>query len=320
MADDSWSRRSDEQVRRVAFTHSAHYLARDVRAAREEAERRGLSAEAPETEAAPRSDERRSATQTQEGRAEQPPFAGAGRSVETRPWIQSPLSVGFLSIIPGMGQLVLVRFQRAVAVIAAVLFLLWAISSLPEESRIIDFAFMAVVILWISQLIDAVRFARLLQRVDRGTAIAAKHEIHFSAPPTGLSRDEEKAHRCRAIVQQQHRSGEEVIAALSASTDPSAGAGCLLGIFAIFMTKYYYLGLTANHLVLVERDMLGKPFEVKIVDKSNIQSVSVQGRGPMACNLVINWGSGDPLNLRVSKSFRQQAKTIAAAFDTPPSS
>ncbi len=222
--------------------------------------------------------------------------------------MQSPFTIGVLSIIPGLGFFVLGQLKRGVGIIGTLIGLFTFSLFIPSEF-LSELSFQLFLITWIGQIYYAVQTAKLLKKQKSGEIIAPRETRPIAPAPHGSSANEKLAHKVRETVRQQLDIGEHLIDAVFAQVLPSMGAHILVGAAATFSTKSYYVGLTEKTLIMLEQDFMGKPINVKRISLSDLKS-SEYKKGLLTDSLELGFGNKKSMKLRITVRLRTQVQTI----------
>lgn len=114
--------------------------------------------------------------------------------------MKHPILIGFLSIVPGLGYLVLGKFTKAIYVWAA-LVVSFFIFLFSPYNWLVEIAFFAMFIVWFYQIAWAYREAKESSRLEKGEVIEAK-EVLLSPAPPGLSRHEKQLYKVRETIKE----------------------------------------------------------------------------------------------------------------------
>jgi hypothetical protein len=226
--------------------------------------------------------------------------------------MQSPLIIGFLSIIPGLGFFVLGQPRRGFSVIGIILGLMIVLLFIPVIF-LIQLSLYTLIVVWVGQIYYAVQTANVYKRQKSGDLIAPREIMPIGSLPSDLSANERLAYKTNEIVRQQLNPGERLVTSIFAKTTPTYGSHMLLGIYSFFTIKYFHVGLTENSLLLIEQDFFGKPMDIKRISKTTIKSCKFS-KGLTIDQLKLEIVDKKPLNLTISFRLRKQTMEISKAL------
>jgi hypothetical protein len=222
----------------------------------------------------------------------------------------SPLTIGFASIIPGLGFWLLGQRKRSI-IIGLIVFGLLYMSLQPTGQCCIQF----LILTWLAQLIFAVQIARTNQKQLRGEIQAPQPAPQFRKPATKLSGDQAREYYSREIARGQLQNDERIIKTFLGKKHASSGMIALTGPAAFFAASFYCVALTQSTLLLIELDFLMKPLSVKRIPFSNIVKAHFKTGWLNTDRIAFDFGDEKVLDLDVGHSFRKQAQATASVFD-----
>ena len=232
--------------------------------------------------------------------------------------MQTPLAIGLLSIIPGLGFLQLGQFKRALisfsivfsSTIIALFFIFTSYDYLCGIFIQISF------VVWVSQIYFAVQTANTLNKQIIG-ATNAIQEVIPSTPPLNSSLHERSIFKIRDTVSQQLNLGEHLTHAIMAQCMPTLGSHLFLGVFAFLQMRTYHIGLLENSsLIMIEHDFNGKPADAKRIPFQNVKATQFK-KGLLMDKLILDLGEKKPINLQVSFRLRESTQAIFSALQNP---
>jgi hypothetical protein len=229
-----------------------------------------------------------------------------------KPWV-----IGLLSIVPGLGFLVLGELGKG---IGALVLTLLPLSCLFVPSETIAAIGLGVsVIPWTLQGIYAVIHAERQAQVENGTALPER-PVSIAPLPPGASSFEKSLHKARKIVMPLLERGENLIFAMPAASlaraDGSLSREILLTLLtggpSSEVTGVLYLGITEQDLVLVMLEgTASKPSELQRIPRSLISSVQHR-QSLLDDNLTIFMEEGEPLRLRALRHVRPATQRLVS--------
>src|SRR5574340_413610 len=176
--------------------------------------------------------------------------------------MKKPWTVGLLSLVPGLGLMMLGEIWKGVAALISVALLFIGSYLTAESGDVSVYLFVAGLIVWGVQMQYAFMYAKRRQRIETGE-VPAGRQVDIGALPADASAVDKSVHHMRQVVTGLLKPGENLKAVLQATTQsPSllpALLAVLLGGTAPGTLEWVYLGLTDKELIIVEMDALSKP-------------------------------------------------------------
>ena len=226
----------------------------------------------------------------------------------------SPLTIGFASIIPGLGFWLLGQRQRSM-IVGLIVFGFLSVSFLFLGKPIGQLSAQVFQLAWLAQLVFAVQIARANQRQLKGETQAAQPVPQFRKPATKLSGSQASEYLSREIARGQLQSGERIIKTFIGKKHVSPGQSALGASSTHFAASWYCVALTQSMLTLIELDFLWKPLDVKRVPFSDVVKAHLQTGWLNTDKIILYFGDGTVLELDITRSFRKQAQAIVSIFD-----
>jgi hypothetical protein len=220
-----------------------------------------------------------------------------------KPWV-----VGLLSIIPGLGFIVLGEARRGfVAFILTILPLLGLL--VPWEVVSITCLTLGLIV-WVTQGYYAVVLAQRQARAEAGLAVP-ESPATLAPPAPGASFGDRKLHGAKQTLMQLLQPGEHLKVALHGATGMQSTTSTLLnlgkaasGVFPdVPSIRQVYLGITEHDLVLVRTDAFGKPSELQRIPLEQVALVG-STEGTLSDEVVIDIGEEKPLRVGVGRPMR----------------
>lgn len=216
--------------------------------------------------------------------------------------MQSPFVIGLLSIIPGLGFFVLGKPRRGFGVIGIILVLLFVFLFIPGDFMT-QLSFNLLWLAWVFQIVLAAQSARLIKRQEAGE-VTQPREKEKIEPPPGLSLKERGDYKIRETVRQQLNPGEELLEAMFVQSGGGVGTYALYGVLSAFKMRQYYVGLTADNLVMIEQDNFGNHADIQRIPLTDITAVKLNKR-IMYDDLMVGLGDKNKLKLSSTAGLRR---------------
>jgi hypothetical protein len=224
--------------------------------------------------------------------------------------------IGVLSMVPGLGLLVLGEVWKGLGAFFLAMLLLLCVFGPWEAVAGAGFALFLVV--WIVQGVYAVVFAERRARTEAGLTLPER-EVPIAPLPPAASSGQKSLYKARQELLRLLQPDEHLQLAMPAATmkrsDSSLLRELVLSLLTFGpmgeMTGAVYLGVTEHDLVLVGRDMLGKPDELRRIPRSQISSVQSR-ESLLDDNVVIEIGEDQPLRLRMYRHIREGTRQLVA--------
>lgn len=217
--------------------------------------------------------------------------------------MKHPVLIGILSIMPGLGYLVLGKLTKAIYVWTGMVVSFFIFLFSPYD-WLADIAFFAIIIVWFYQIAWAYREARESSRLEKGEVIEAK-DVTLSPSPDGLSRREKQIFKMRETIRAQLAPGQQVGPVMLVTDNARSSSG----------TAWYYLGVINTGLMLVKLSMRNKPKLVETISFTEIDSVEFK-EPKLSFSDEMRFYIHDqkkPLRFFSARQFREQARQIASA-------
>jgi hypothetical protein len=254
--------------------------------------------------------------------------------------MKKPWAIGLISVIPGLGLVVLGETKKGVAAFAitAALFLAFYLGVfVNDNSALATLGFVLFPMAWVLQWIYAVVLAQRHSRQQAGSALAER-PVSIAPPPPGASAAQKGLHKATVKVLKLLPEGEQLKLALDGVTGtfpttadhidlvnsilnlvglilrwPGAGLGPPSRISDI---RTVYVGLTPHNLVLVKTDALGGPSELKRIPLSQVSLVKA-AEGRLADDVILEIGEVKPLHVRIRKAYRGATRGLTRSLSQP---
>jgi len=230
--------------------------------------------------------------------------------------MKTPRAIGLLSVVPGLGLALLGEARKGLA--AFVFVLLLCVSAFAPWELVSVTALTLALTAWITQGYYAVVVAQRLARERAGLALPTQQVPESPAPP-GVSVGERHLHAARRAVLKLLRPGERLHVALQGATGAPSGVEILSDLGSLALggpalgsgvgIRQLYLGITDQHLVLVETDAFGQPSDLRRVPVSQVASVETR-EGALSDELVFDIGDANPLRVAVGRPMRQGTRQV----------
>ena len=225
-----------------------------------------------------------------------------------KPWV-----VGVLSLVPGLGLIVLGRVVLGFALMAFMA-ILALVGSLDPSGVISPVALTVGLIVWIVQGYYAVVIAQRMARVYQGDS-PPQRDVATVPPPSGASLREKRVSEARRAVTQLLSPGEELQVAIHGSTDTTPIGLALLDLAtgsspAPQQVRQLYVGITDDALVIVNVDAFGQPSEIQRVPLAQAKLVEYK-QGMLSDQLAIDIGGANLLRLGVARLMRRESQLLA---------
>jgi hypothetical protein len=210
-----------------------------------------------------------------------------------------PLLIGFASIIPGLGFVILNRYRSAALMFSLVVgFLL--LSGFSRDQYLNGMFFALALGFWIMQFSTSVRVAKTVNSKDKNYSTVDLQEFKKVQAPSELTRREKLHFKIRETLQQQVKEDEALIECISGTRGKFGGA--------------YYLGLSNKHFLISELDMFSNPLYTMQVDFSAIEDV--QNKGRVIENILVVRIRGEKVKkFEIPNLFKDQLSSIVKILE-----
>jgi hypothetical protein len=230
-----------------------------------------------------------------------------------KPWV-----IGLLSIIPGLGMIVLGEVRKGIVafIVTTIPFLAMLI---PSETVAVT-GFSIGIIAWGVQMSYAVTLARQQELNQSGTALPVREET-LTPPTSGASAEQIELDKLRRTVKQYLQPDEYVKVALPGTLNMQPLGSTLLKLFlALFggfpsndKAKQIYFALTEDDFVLIEPERSGKPADLQRIPLNHVSLVDFI-QGALTDTVVIDTGKSEPLRISVRSTLRQGTQQLAVTL------
>jgi len=227
--------------------------------------------------------------------------------------MKKPLTIGFVSIFPGLGHFILGYIRMGILFLAITAFFAGFALFSPSET-VSTISFTLGLIAWGYQWVHAVTIA---QRQARTEVSFALPEREVALPPLSpeASSTEKQVHRARQTVMQFLQPGEHLRFAITAARGTTSIISALVGAVVDGIepsadTGVVYLGVTDDDFVLVNTDLLGKPSELTRYPIGQV-SLTYYKEGKFSDQMVIDLGESAPLGVSIASALRAETRQIA---------
>lgn len=169
--------------------------------------------------------------------------------------MKSPWIIALLSFFPGLGLLTLGKARNA-AIVFGLFMLLAGYGLFGPLGFFSDLMFNFAVAFWVIQIVYAFQAAKREELAGAADPRAAKPATPASKPVAGVGRPERMKLAALQVLEPQLEPKEALLAAVWGF---DMGNVWLFGSFAM---KQVCIGVTKDHLIRVQMDMMGKPYQV----------------------------------------------------------
>jgi hypothetical protein len=231
-----------------------------------------------------------------------------------KPWV-----IGLISIIPGLGLIVIGRVRWGIIVGIIVAFCAVIGLSAPWETISITGYTMAI-IAWITQEYYAVLMAQKLSLDEAKTADPLSHSAGMSPDPNA-SVGERRLHKARQELSQLLLPGESLKIALHAVVDGPSNLSILFNVVLTLITQTatvtsregysIYLGITDSDLLITDIDRLGNPEEPRRIPLDRAKLIKFT-EGLLSDQIVIDIDQPKPLHVSTSRIMRSGTQQLVA--------
>lgn len=226
--------------------------------------------------------------------------------------MQSPVIVGLVSIIPGLGFVVLEKTMRGISVFVFIVGLL-IVAMITPNKALSSFSFQFSLFLWMLQIFYAVRDAKHLAREKSGEIVVPKATKRVETP-RGLKRSERVATKIRETVLQHLNPNEELIEAIIVQSIPSKKARIFGGVLSMLSIRQFFLALINDGVVVIELDYLGKPASISRYPTYSIR-VTQYKKGWLMDKFTLAIEEEKPINVEVTVRDREQTELILSVLE-----
>lgn len=226
-----------------------------------------------------------------------------------KPWV-----VGVLSIIPGLGFLVLGEIRKGV--IAFILTLLPFLAIWTPWETIVIIGVTIGIIVWGVQIYYAVLLAQSRLREEAGEGLPVR-EVFLPPPSPEATKGEEALHNAKQIVSQHLRADENLQVAIRGiqgmqpigKTLLNIGEALLGGYPNVEATNQAYLGATNNDFILIQTDALGKPASLERFPLQQVALIKYT-EGTLTDEMIIAIGQGEATRFGVGTAMRPGTREL----------
>jgi len=227
--------------------------------------------------------------------------------------------IGLLSIIPGLGLVVIGEFLKGLGVFI-ITFLAFMCLFVPWDI-FVGIGLALGLILWGVQLWYAVSVAQRLSRAEAGLALPVRQVEAASLPP-GASFEEKSQQKIRDTVMGLLAPDERLNVALYGTT--GVRTFTLVDLILALLggtplsgekVRQCYLGITDNELILIETDAFGKPFNIQRIAFNKVLILKFREH-MLSDELAIDIGEEKPLQLAVGRPLRQSTRQLVSMFSS----
>lgn len=218
-----------------------------------------------------------------------------------KPWV-----VGLLSIIPGLGFLILGKTRQGLMIfllIGAAVFFAWLS---PWENLTISIATLAL-IAWITQGYYAVVYAQRQAKSEAGLELPVR-QVPTAPPPQGASLGEKHLHKVRQTVLPLLQPEESLKVAIEGRTGTTSLLWTLLGASSMNI-RVVYLGITDQNLIFIKTDRFGKAEDLQRIPFSQVAKTSLK-EGQLSDWVELHIGGNSPLRVEVPRSSREATRQL----------
>jgi hypothetical protein len=230
--------------------------------------------------------------------------------------MQKPWNIVLLSIIPGLGLILLGEIWKGTAALISVPLLFIGSYLTSESGDISIYLFVAGIILWGVQLQYAFMYASRRERVEKGQVPVAR-QVDIGPLPPDASAVDKSVHHMRQVVTELLEPGENLKTVLQVTTKSPSILPALMAAFVGGTTsgtlEWVYLGLTEKDLVIVEMDALNKPSSLKRIPVGQVK-LERYTEGPITDEIVLVSGSDGKLRGRVGRPLHQETRKLITAL------
>lgn len=226
-----------------------------------------------------------------------------------KPWV-----IGVLSIIPGLGFIILGEIGKGVIAFVLTLLPFMAIWT-PWETIAITGVTIGI-ILWCVQIYYAVLLARSRLREEAGEGLPVR-KVFLPPLSPEATKGEKALHNAKQIVLQHIQADENLRVALHGIQGMQPIGKTLLNIGValagghpnIESTNQVYLGATNNDFILIQTDPLGKPASLERFPLHQVALVKYT-EGTLNDEMIIDIGQGEALRFGVGTAMRQGTREL----------
>jgi hypothetical protein len=227
--------------------------------------------------------------------------------------MQKPWVIGILSIVPGLGFIVLGQLSQGLFIMAIVAFFALGALFSPWETISTISATLGM-IAWGTQLVYAFIAAPGMASQEEGTGPAEQPDLLLSPPPPGASLGERQLHEARQVVLRLMQPGEQLRVALQGQTGtPSLLWVVIRAVLGDYWAdsdiRQVYLGATGQDFLLVESDPLGKLAELRRIPLGQARLVHYS-RGLLLDEVKIDLGQASPLRVQLPRWVRPGTRQL----------
>jgi hypothetical protein len=219
-----------------------------------------------------------------------------------KPWV-----IGLISIVPGMGFIVLGKILQGFVIffVVALLACLGMFTSAENASRIFFTMSFAA---WLSQLYYSIHLAQHLSRLAAGL-VPQRKPVDLAPLPAGASSKEKALHKARLAMMELLPPGKYVRIALEGQTSSISPSSLLVeGSMDI---RVVYFGVAGQDLVIIKTDKLSNPQELIQVPFEKIRSF--KSAESLLYDIVdFDLGESKPLRIQVARRFRPEKQQLLA--------
>lgn len=169
--------------------------------------------------------------------------------------MKSPWVVALLSLFPGLGFLVLGKVRNAVVAFGLFVLLAGYWLFIPP-GLFADLIFNLAFLCWLIQIVYAFQVARREQYSRMADPRAAKPAASTTKPLAKVKAADRLRLAALQVLEPQLEPKESLLGAV---------VGLDMGniwLFGSFSMKQFFIGATKDHLIRVQMDMMGKPYQV----------------------------------------------------------
>jgi hypothetical protein len=229
-----------------------------------------------------------------------------------KPWV-----VGLLSVVPGLGLIVLGQAVKGLAIMVAMAFLTLLFLTLGSSDLSAVF-FTFALILWVSQLYYAVVVAQRLARAEAGLALPER-EAAIAPLPAGASTEEKALHNTRKTLMGLLLPGEHLRVGVYGSTGLQAHSLVDLGLALLSgdapltgeSVRQVHLGIVKDELAFVKADAFGKPAHLERIPLKQVSLVKYREH-MLSDELVLDIGEEKPLTVAVGRPMRKGTRELVS--------
>ena len=235
--------------------------------------------------------------------------------------MKKPWAIGLISIVPGLGLIILGEARKGLAAFVATAAFFIAMFASGEIVPTTAFAFFLIA--WIVQAYYAIVIAQRIGRKQAGLALP-EWPVSIAPPPPGASRAQKAQHNATVTVLKLLPPGEQLQLALQGTTGMASAGETLLDLAGAASgvppgpreIRQVYLGITPQNLVLVKTDAFGAPSELKRVPLGHV-SLLKANEGPLSDDVVIDIGEAKALHVGIGRAFREATHQLIGVLSHP---